>query len=119
MILEKINSPQDLKKLNLEELKSLSREIRDLMLEVVSQRGGHLASSLGSVELCVALHYCLNAPFDTIIFDVGHQAYAHKIITGRRDAFKTLREYKGISGFPNPKESAYDVYISGHASTSI
>jgi 1-deoxy-D-xylulose-5-phosphate synthase len=119
MILEKINSPQDLKGLNLEELKALSQEIRSLIIEVVSKKGGHLASSLGAVELCLALHYCLNTPQDTLIFDVGHQAYAHKIITGRRQTFKYLREYKGISGFPSCEESVYDAYISGHASTAI
>ncbi|MEI8349305.1 MAG: 1-deoxy-D-xylulose-5-phosphate synthase [Candidatus Omnitrophota bacterium] len=118
-MLEKVNSPQDLKSLSVEELKILSNEIRQLILSVVSLRGGHLASSLGAVELCVALHYCLHTPSDTVIFDVGHQAYAHKIITGRKDAFKTLREYKGVSGFPNIAESAYDVYTSGHASTAI
>jgi len=119
MILEKINFPPDLKKLNHEELKSLSAEIRDLIIKIVSGKGGHLASSLGAVELCIALHYCLDAPADTIIFDVGHQAYAHKILTGRRKAFSTLRESKGLSGFPNAKESVYDSYISGHASTAV
>ncbi|MDP2922384.1 MAG: 1-deoxy-D-xylulose-5-phosphate synthase [Candidatus Omnitrophota bacterium] len=118
-MLEKVNSPQDLKKLNLEELKILSVEIRSLIIGVVSKKGGHLASSLGAVELCIALHDCLNTPIDTVVFDVGHQAYAHKIITGRRDAFDSLREYKGISGFPNCEESAYDTYISGHASTAV
>lgn len=119
MILEKVNSPQDLKSLSYEELKTLSQEIRNLIIEVVSKKGGHLASSLGAVELCLALHYCLNTPYDTLIFDVGHQTYAHKIITGRRDSFHTLREYKGISGFPDFQESRYDTYISGHASTAI
>lgn len=119
MILEKVNSPQDLKSLNPEELKALSREVRDLIIRVVSKKGGHLASSLGAVELCIALHYTLNTPFDTVIFDVGHQAYAHKIITGRREAFTNLREYQGISGFPNSSESAYDTYVSGHASTAV
>ena len=119
MILEKIDSPQDLKNLNLAELKVLSEEIRDLIIKVVSQKGGHPASSLGAVELCLALHYCLNTPHDSLIFDVGHQAYAHKIITGRKKSFQTLREYKGLSGFPNFKESIYDIYISGHASTAV
>jgi len=119
MILEKVNFPQDLKKLNYEELNNLSQEIRDLIIKVVSQKGGHLASSLGAVELCVALHYCLNTPKDRLIFDVGHQTYAHKIITGRKETFHTLREHKGISGFPNFCESEYDVYTSGHASTAI
>ena len=119
MILERISSPEDLKELTPEELKTLNQEIRDLIVKVVSRRGGHLASSLGAVELCVALGICLDLPKDSLIFDVGHQTYAHKIITGRRNAFLNLREYQGISGFPNCKESSYDVYISGHASTAI
>ncbi|MFH1504939.1 MAG: 1-deoxy-D-xylulose-5-phosphate synthase N-terminal domain-containing protein [Candidatus Omnitrophota bacterium] len=119
MFLENINSPQDLKNLKYKELKALSRQIRDLIIDVVSKNGGHLASSLGAVELCVALHYCLDAPIDSLIFDVGHQAYAHKIITGRKDTFHTLREYQGISGFPNFLESPYDIYTCGHASTAI
>ena len=119
MILERVNSPGDLKKLTLEELKTLNQEIRDLIVKVVSQKGGHLASSLGAVELCVALGACLDLPQDSLIFDVGHQTYAHKIITGRRNSFSNLREYKGISGFPNHRESAYDIYISGHASTAL
>ena len=119
MILERVNSPGDLKKLTREELKTLNQEIRDLIVKVVSQKGGHLASSLGAVELCVALGFCLNLPQDSLVFDVGHQAYAHKIITGRKNTFLSLREYKGISGFPNYKESVYDIYISGHASTAI
>ncbi len=119
MILERIDFPQDLKKLSLKELNQLCEELRAVIIRTVSQKGGHLASSLGAVELCVALHYCLNTPEDTVIFDVGHQCYAHKIITGRKSSFSTLREYRGISGFPNPKESVYDVYISGHASTAV
>ncbi len=119
MILDKINSPTDLRELSLADLKNLSQEVRDLIIEVVSKKGGHLGSSLGAVELCLALHYCYHTPQDSLIFDVGHQTYAHKIVTGRKSVFKTLREYKGISGFPNFKESPYDVYISGHASTAI
>ena len=119
MILERVNSSQDLKQLSKENLKKLSGEIRELMVDVVSRKGGHLASSLGVVELCVALHYCLNTPEDTLIFDVGHQTYAHKIITGRRDSFSKLRDYNGICGFPDPRESKYDTYLSGHASTAI
>src|SRR3989338_5129353 len=119
MILERVNSPQDLKKLKIEELKLLSQEVRDLMVRVVSKEGGHLASSLGAVELCIGLQYCLNTPEDSLIFDVGHQAYAHKIITGRRESFYSLRQFQGISGFPNHKESVYDTYTSGHASTAI
>jgi len=119
MILERIESPQDIKRLNYKELKLLAQEIRKLIVEVVSKKGGHLASSLGAVELCLALHYCLDTPSDSLIFDVGHQAYAHKIITGRREKFYQLREHKGLSGFPNPEESEYDLFISGHASTAI
>ncbi|MFA6281609.1 MAG: 1-deoxy-D-xylulose-5-phosphate synthase N-terminal domain-containing protein, partial [Candidatus Omnitrophota bacterium] len=119
MILEKINSPKDLKSLSILELEALAAEVRGLIIEVVSKKGGHLASSLGAVELSIALHYLLNTPQDTIIFDVGHQVYAHKILTGRRDSFVRLREHKGISGFPNSEESAYDTYISGHASASV
>jgi len=119
VILDKCDLPAGIRKLRLDELRNLSEEVRALILDVVSKQGGHLASSLGAVELCIALHYCLDAPKDTIIFDVGHQAYAHKIITGRKDSFPTLRTYKGISGFPNFDESEYDVYISGHASTAV
>ncbi len=119
MILEKINSPKDLRGKSFKELEILSQELRNYIIKVVSKRGGHLASSLGAVELCIALHFCCNAPEDQIIFDVGHQTYAHKILTGRKKIFSTLRSYKGISGFPNFKESIYDSYISGHASTSI
>ena len=119
MILDKINSPQDLKALNEEALKALCEEMRNLIIKTVSRTGGHLASSLGAVELCTALHYCLDTPHDTIIFDVGHQTYAHKIITGRRDAFSTLRQQGGITGFPNSQESEYDPFISGHASTAV
>ncbi|UCD15648.1 MAG: 1-deoxy-D-xylulose-5-phosphate synthase [Candidatus Omnitrophota bacterium] len=119
MILERVNCPQDLKSLKLQDLKLLSEEVRQLIIEVVSKKGGHLASSLGAVELSVALHYLLDTPQDTLIFDVGHQAYPHKIITGRRDSFSTLREYKGISGFPNFKESKYDPYTCGHASVAV
>jgi 1-deoxy-D-xylulose-5-phosphate synthase len=119
MVLETINSPTDLKAKSLEELKILSQELREYIIEVTSKRGGHLASSLGAVELCVALHFCCNAPKDKIIFDVGHQAYAHKLLTGRKKDFLSLRSYKGLSGFPNFNESIYDSYISGHASTAI
>ncbi len=119
MFLDNINYPQDLKKLSIAELEIVSREIREFIIEAVSRRGGHLASSLGAVELCVSLHYCLNAPVDSIIFDVGHQSYAHKVLTGRKNLFSQLRDYKGLSGFPNFQESIYDVYTSGHASTAV
>lgn len=119
MILEKINSPKDLKKKSFRQLEMLSKELRKQIIDVVSKTGGHLASSLGTVELCIALHFCCDTPEDKIIFDVGHQTYAHKLLTGRRDSFASLRSYKGISGFPNFNESIYDSYISGHASTAI
>ena len=118
-LLETINSPADLKKLSLEELEELAVEIRQKIVETVSETGGHLAPSLGVVELTIALHYVFDAPKDKIIWDVGHQAYAHKLITGRRDRFHTLRTYGGISGFPKREESPYDTFDTGHSSTSI
>ncbi len=119
MLLDSINSPQDLKKLAPEQLPELAAEIRQRIIEVVSHTGGHLASSLGAVELIIALHYCLNTPHDKIIFDVGHQAYAHKILTARNKDFSTLRQYQGISGFPSKDESVYDVFTTGHSSTAV
>jgi 1-deoxy-D-xylulose-5-phosphate synthase len=119
MFLEKINSPLDLKKLSLAQLNSLAEEIRQRLIEIVSQTGGHLASSLGAVELIIALHYCLNTPKDKIIFDVGHQAYAHKLLTGRNLQFPTLRQYQGLSGFPSKDESVYDPFTSGHSSDAV
>ncbi|MGC8822390.1 MAG: 1-deoxy-D-xylulose-5-phosphate synthase [Desulfurella sp.] len=118
-MIETINSPSDLKKLKLKDLSNLANEIRQLIIETVSKNGGHLASSLGAVELTLALHYVFNTPKDKIVWDVGHQTYAHKIITGRRDQFKTLRTYGGISGFPKITESEYDTFNVGHASTAI
>lgn len=118
-ILSRINGPEDLKNLGLAELLTLAQEIRGLIIQVVSENGGHLAPSLGVVELTLALHYCFDSPRDKIIWDVGHQAYAHKIITGRRDAFSRLRTKGGISGFPRITESAHDAFGTGHASTSI
>ncbi len=119
MLLEKIDSPQDLRKLSVEELPALAEELRRRMIEVVSCSGGHLASSLGAVELIIALHYCLNTPVDKIIFDVGHQAYAHKLITGRNKDFATLRQYGGLSGFPSRNESEHDVFTTGHSSNAV
>ncbi|MDD5346990.1 MAG: 1-deoxy-D-xylulose-5-phosphate synthase [Candidatus Omnitrophica bacterium] len=119
MVLEKITGPQDCKKLAPEELTRLCAEIRERMIAVVSRTGGHLASSLGAVELVVALHYCLNCPRDKIVFDVGHQAYAHKILTGRNAAFDTLRQFNGLSGFPLKDESAFDPVSSGHSSDAV
>jgi 1-deoxy-D-xylulose-5-phosphate synthase len=118
-ILTKINSPDDLKPLALRELEELASEIRHKIIETVSRTGGHLAPSLGVVELTIALHYVFEAPIDKIIWDVGHQAYAHKLITGRRDRFHTLRSHGGISGFPKRSESPYDAFDTGHSSTSI
>ena len=119
MLLEKINSPADVKKLSQEQLPVLALEVRQRMLEVVSKTGGHLASSLGAVELIIALHYCLDTPRDKIVFDVGHQTYAHKILTGRNKDFDTLRQYEGVSGFPSHSESEYDAFTTGHSSTAI
>ncbi len=118
-LLEKINTPADLKKLSRKELPNLAQEIRKVIVEVVSKNGGHLASSLGSVELTIAIHYVFDTPNDKLIWDVGHQAYAHKLLTGRRDQFYSLRQYKGISGFTRMKESPYDTFSTGHSSTSI
>ena len=118
-ILEKVNSPADIKGMSLDELKELCEEIRQYMIECCSVNPGHLGSSLGAVELVVALHYVFDAPQDKIVFDVGHQAYAHKIITGRREAFRKNRMKDGISGFPKRSESEYDAFGAGHSSTSI
>jgi 1-deoxy-D-xylulose-5-phosphate synthase len=118
-LLEKISSPADLKILKIAELDKLSQEIRERIIEVVCANGGHLASSLGAVELIIALHYCLDCPRDKIIFDVGHQSYAHKIITGRNKDFGSLRQYQGISGFPSSEESVYDIFTTGHSSNAV
>ena len=118
-MLENIDSPKDLKKLNIEEKNKLAQEIREYILQVVSENGGHLASNLGVVELTLALHSVFNMPEDKIVWDVGHQSYVHKIITGRREQFKTLRKFNGISGFPKINESEYDSFDTGHSSTSI
>lgn len=118
-VLEKVNTPADLKKLNSDELKCLCDEIRAYIIDVLANNPGHLASSLGTVELTVALHYVFNTPDDKLIWDVGHQAYSHKIITGRKDRFHTIRTYKGLSGFPKMDESEYDSFGTGHSSTSI
>lgn len=118
-ILNKIKSPDDLKELSIDELNHLSEEVRDLIIKTVSKTGGHLASSLGAVESTIALYRVFNPPKDKIIWDVGHQAYAHKILTGRARKFKTLRQLNGISGFLKIKESKYDIFGAGHSSTSI
>ena len=114
-----IDSPADLKKLSVEDLPEVCAELRDFIIEALSKNPGHLASSLGAIELTVALHYVFDTPNDKLVWDVGHQAYAHKILTGRRDRFHTNRQFKGLSPFTNPKESEYDAFIAGHASNSI
>ena len=118
-ILDKVDTPQDLRKLDLSELPGLCDEIRDYIVRCCADNPGHLASSLGAVELIVGMHYVFDTPSDKLVFDVGHQAYAHKIITGRKEAFKGNRKKDGISGFPNRDESPYDAFGAGHASTSI
>lgn len=118
-ILNRINSPTDLKKLNIKDLEKLSKEMRKFIIHNVSKTGGHLASNLGVVELTIALHSVFNSPRDKMIWDVGHQSYIHKIITGRREQFSSLRQHKGLSGFPKKKESPHDFFETGHSSTSI
>ncbi|HQJ09238.1 MAG TPA: 1-deoxy-D-xylulose-5-phosphate synthase, partial [Deltaproteobacteria bacterium] len=118
-ILETISSPKDIKRLSLHELEALALEIREFIIENVSRTGGHLASSLGTVELTLAMHYVFNAPHDKILWDVGHQAYPHKILTGRKDNFASLRQTGGVSAFINPKESPYDPFVSGHTGNAI
>ena len=117
--LSKIDSPADLKKLPLEALPAVCDELRRFIIEELSHNPGHLASSLGSIELTVALHYVFDTPYDKLVWDVGHQAYAHKILTGRRDRFHTNRQFKGLAPFPTPAESEYDAFVAGHASNSI
>jgi len=118
-LLENINHPDDLKKLPLNQLPLLSEELRQFIINEVSKNPGHLAANLGTVELTIALHYVYNTPYDLLVWDVGHQAYGHKILTGRRDLFSTNRKFKGISGFPSMKESIYDAFGAGHSSISI
>lgn len=118
-LLEQLHSPKDLKELTLPQCEALCEEIRSLLIETVSKTGGHLASNLGSVELTVAMHRVFSSPEDKFVWDVGHQCYTHKILTGRLDQFSTLRQENGISGFPKPKESEHDSFISGHSSTAI
>ena len=119
MILEQIQNPDDIKKLNGDELKTLAQEIREFLIDKISVTGGHLASNLGVVELTIALFLSFHLPEDKIVWDVGHQAYTHKILSGRREMFDDLRQYGGISGFPKRKESPYDAFDTGHSSTSI
>ena len=118
-LLAQINSPEDLKRFSKDQLVQICEELRQFLVDTVSVYGGHFGAGLGVVELTVALHYVLNTPDDQLVWDVGHQAYGHKILTGRRDVFHTNRLYKGLSGFPKRKESIYDTFGVGHSSTSI
>src|SRR5512135_1743995 len=118
-VLDRIQTSHDIKQLDQEELGELCREIREEIISTVSKTGGHLASNLGVVELTAALHYVFDLPWDKVVWDVGHQSYTHKILTGRRDRFHTLRQYGGLSGFPKRDESPYDTFNSGHSGSSI
>ena len=118
-LLNGINSPADVKQLTRDQLHHLCDELRQYIIDVVSVHGGHFGASLGVVELSVALHYVYNTPYDQLVWDVGHQAYGHKILTGRKDSFPTNRKYNGLSGFPKRSESEYDTFGVGHSSTSI
>ena len=118
-MLEKIQQPNDIKKIPEEQLTEVAAEIREFLVETMSKLGGHLASNLGVVELTIALHRVFELPKDKIIWDVGHQSYTHKILTGRKDAFESLRQEGGLSGFPKRSESSCDVFDTGHSSTSI
>ena len=118
-LMDTINNPQELKKLPPELLPQVAQEIREKIISTVARTGGHLAPSLGVVELTIALHYVFDCPRDKIVWDVGHQAYAHKLLTGRQDRFHTLRQHGGLSGFPKRGESVYDAFDTGHSSTSI
>ncbi len=111
--------PEDLRRLAPEELPQLAAELRDFIIDIVSVKEGHLGASLGVVELTIALHYIFNTPHDQLVWDVGHQAYGHKILTGRKEIFHTNRQLGGISGFPKREESVYDTFGTGHSSTSI
>ena len=118
-ILDSIREPNDIKKVPADQLDQLSEEIRDYLLEVTSRNGGHLASNLGMVEITIALHRFMDFPKDKLVFDVGHQSYVHKILTGRKDQLMSLRQLDSVSGFPDPQESDCDSFVAGHASTSI
>jgi len=118
-ILDQIQDSSNVKKLTLPELEKLCAEVRQVILETVSRCGGHLASNLGVVELTVALHYVFSLPKDKVVWDVGHQSYTHKLLTGRKDGFDGLRQYGGLSGFPKRDENSCDVFDSGHSGTSI
>ena len=118
-LLSQINSPADLRALHSDQLPDVCSEVREFLIDSLSNNPGHFASSMGSVELTVALHYVFNTPYDRIVWDVGHQAYGHKLLTGRANRFHTNRKLGGLSGFPNPNESEYDTFSAGHASNSI
>ncbi|VAW19365.1 1-deoxy-D-xylulose 5-phosphate synthase, partial [hydrothermal vent metagenome] len=118
-LLNHINNPEDLRTLDQSQLPQVAQELRDFIIDIVATKEGHLGASLGVVELTIALHYVFNTPNDILIWDVGHQAYGHKILTGRRELFHTNRQLGGISGFPKIKESIYDAFGTGHSSTSI
>ena len=118
-LLDRLNLPADIKNLSDAELTDLCNELRQFMIKSVSKTGGHLASNLGVVELTVALHRVFDTAKDRLVFDVGHQSYVHKILTGRKDRFNTLRQFGGLSGYPKPEESIHDAFIAGHASDSI
>ncbi|MDE6716390.1 MAG: 1-deoxy-D-xylulose-5-phosphate synthase, partial [Muribaculaceae bacterium] len=118
-LIESINTPNDLRKLSIDQLPKVCEEIRSFLIHTLAKNPGHFASSMGAVEIAVALHYVFNTPYDRIVWDVGHQAYPHKILTGRRKQFDTLRKKDGLSGFPNPEESQFDAFVAGHASNSI
>ena len=118
-VLDKVNYPGDVRALDAAELRPLCAEIREFLIENISKTGGHLASNLGVVEITVGIHCVFNCPVDPVIFDVGHQSYVHKILTGRKDRFPTLRQLGGLSGFQRPDESPYDCFVTGHASDSI
>ena len=118
-LLKNINSPNDLRKLKKGQLPKLAQELRQYIIDIVSEKGGHFGASLGVVELTIAIHYIFNTPYDQLVWDVGHQAYGHKILTGRKNEFPSNRLYKGLSGFPKRSESVYDTFGVGHSSTSI
>ncbi len=117
--LDSINLPEDLRKLNIQDLRTVCAEVREYLIDCVSKTGGHLGAGLGAVELTVALHYVFNTPKDKLVWDVGHQAYPHKILTGRKDRMETIRKLGGLSGFLKRTESEYDTFGAGHASTAI
>ena len=119
MYLEKINSPKDIKKLSIDELKELIVELRAHLLKRLSEKGGHIGPNLGSLEFTVALHYVFDSPKDKIVFDVSHQTYVHKMLTGRKDAFMIPEKYSSVTGYTSPKESEHDFFTIGHTSTSI